>query len=79
MSMMSMSDEQPTRNVVSSDSRFELKTLKFVRDRFVIKLYDTQNKKGSQVEVYIPEECRRVPTRHFSYVSLGQHMLMSGG
>jgi hypothetical protein len=50
-----------------------------MKDRFMIKLYDTQNKKGSALEVYIPESCRRIPTRYYSYVSLGQYLLMAGG
>ena len=61
------------------DTKYELRTLKFKKDRFEVKTYDAINKKGSTVVVPISEEYRRIATKSFGYVNLGTYILMCGG
>lgn len=62
-----------------TDQRYEVKTLKFKKDKFEVKIYDCQNKTSKTKHIEIPEESRRVPTKSFGYVSLGADFLLSGG
>lgn len=53
-----------------TDARYELKTLKFIKDKFVVKIYDTQSKKGTQIDLEIPYDVSKIPSRNFSYVCM---------
>lgn len=67
-------------SVIVGDPKYEIRTMKFKKDKFEIKSYDAQNKKGINKDVIIPEEVKRIATKHFSYVSLGnKSILMTGG
>ncbi|CDW79004.1 kelch motif family protein [Stylonychia lemnae] len=70
--------EKPKSNI-QADQRYELRTMKFKKDKFEVKTYDSQNKKGITKEIIIPDECKRIATRFFSYVNIGKNIMMSGG
>jgi len=53
--------------------------MKFKKDKFEVKIYDSQNKKGVTKDIMIPEEIKRIATRFFSYVNIGKNIIMSGG
>jgi hypothetical protein len=38
------------------DSKYELKFLRFRKDKFEMKIYDAKNKHGSTVEIPVPEQ-----------------------
>ena len=63
-----------------ADQRYEVRSLRFKKDRFELKVYDCENRVGQARSIAVPPTCERVPTRHFGYVGVGAgQILLSGG
>eukprot|EP00347_Sterkiella_histriomuscorum_P023731 403333576 len=72
--------QQNNPGIIVGDPKYEIRTMKFKKDKFEVKSYDAQNKKSTNIEILIPDEIKRIPTRFFSYVNIGnKKVLMSGG
>lgn len=56
-----------------------MKTLKYSKDKFLVKTFDTKKKKGSVVEIIMPEQIWRIATKFYGYVALDNDILMCGG
>jgi hypothetical protein len=61
------------------DSKYELKFLRFRKDKFELKIYDAKNKQGSTVEIPVPEQYRRIATVNFGFLNCGSYVVMNGG
>lgn len=53
--------------------------MKFSKDRFVVRIYDSLMRKGEAIDIPIPDNIKRYPTKFYSYVSIGNEILMAGG
>lgn len=62
-----------------SDVKYEVKTVKFSKDKFLVKIYDTVKRKGQTIDIQIPEEVNKIANKFFSYVSIEHEVIMTGG
>ena len=64
-----------------SSQRYELKLLKFVKDKFQIKSFDTKLKKRQEYDFELSEKLGKVPTKYYSYAIVNDtdQVFMTGG